>query len=100
MSAEEKEIGKKFLIEGVLCFWRAFPSGKMEKMCEKSFTTGMPFAYTRQGNMTIQLTNDKKVLHLTYISNYSAKENATNDGNNKINSDIDVKILAWNIDVK
>ena len=100
MSAEEKEIGKKFLIEGVLCFWRAFPSGKMEKMCEKSFTTGMPFAYTRQGNMTIQLTNDKKVLHLTYISNYSAKENATNDGSNKINSDIDVKILAWNIDVK
>ncbi len=53
MSAEEKEIGKKFLIEGVLCFWRSFPSGKMEKMCEKSFTTGMPFAYTRQGNMTI-----------------------------------------------
>jgi len=24
MSAEEKEIGKKFLIEGVLCFWIRF----------------------------------------------------------------------------
>jgi len=47
----------------------------MEKMFEKSFTTSMPFAYTRLGNMTLQLTNDKKVLHLTYISNYSDKDN-------------------------
>lgn len=70
------------------------------KMCEKSLSTGMPFAYTQQRNMTIQLINDKKNLHLTYISNYYEKEIATNDGCNKINSDIVVKILAWNIDVK
>ena len=31
----------------------------------------MPFAYTRKGNMTLQVTNDKQYLHLTYIKNYS-----------------------------
>jgi hypothetical protein len=34
----------------------------------------MPFAYTRQGNMTLQVTNDRQVLHLTYLSDYSEKE--------------------------
>ena len=69
MTAQEKELKKEFKIEGILCFWQAYVSGKMEKMCEKSFTTKMPFTYTRKGNMTLQVTNDKKVLHLTYISN-------------------------------
>ena len=72
---ETRYIKKEFKLEGILCFWKSYPSGKMEKMFEKSFTTGMPFAYTRLGNMTLQLTNDKKVLHLTYISNYSDKDN-------------------------
>lgn len=53
MTAEEKEINATFKIEGVLVFWRTYVSGKMEKICEKSFTTGMPFAYTRCGNMKL-----------------------------------------------
>lgn len=101
MTAEEKGLKKNFKIEGILCFWRSYVSGKMEKMCEKSFTSEMPFAYTRKGNMTLQVTNDKKVLHLTYISNYSDREHENlNDENNKIKNDIEVKILAWKIDVE
>ncbi len=53
MTAEESKLKMKFKIEGVLCFWWSFVSGKIEKMQEKSFTTGMPFAYTRKGNMTL-----------------------------------------------
>ena len=101
MTAEEKELDKKFKIEGVLCFWRSYVSGKMEKMCERSFTTEMPFAYTRKGNMTLQVTNDKKILHLTYISNYSDQEKDNiEDDHNVIKNDIKVKILAWKINVE
>lgn len=39
-------------------------------MCEKSFTHESEFACTSQGNMVLQVTNDKKMLTLTYISNY------------------------------
>ena len=37
MKAEEKDIKKEFKLEGILCFWKSYPSGKMEKMFEKSF---------------------------------------------------------------
>ena len=70
-------------------------------MCERSFTTEMPFAYTRKGNMTLQVTNDKKILHLTYISNYSDQEKDNfNYEHNVIKNDIKVKILAWKINVE
>ena len=32
MTAEESKLKMKFKIEGVLCFWRSFVSGKIEKM--------------------------------------------------------------------
>ena len=61
----------------------------------------MPFAYTRKGNMTLQVTNDKQYLHLTYIKNYSDQENENiDDENNIIKNDIEVKILAWKINVQ
>ena len=70
-------------------------------MCERSFTTEMPFAYTRKGNMTLQVTNDKKILHLTYISNYSDQEKDNfNYEHNVIKNDIKVKILAWKINAE
>ena len=60
----------------------------------------MPFAYTRKGNMTLQVTNDKQYLHLTYIKNYSDYENENiDDENNIIKNDIEVKILGWKINV-
>ncbi len=74
MTAKDKELKQSFKIEGILCFFRAYVSGKIEKVCERSFNTKMPFAYTRQGNMTLQVTNDRQVLHLTYLSDYSEKE--------------------------
>jgi len=30
MTAQEKELKKEFKIEGILCFWRSYVSGKME----------------------------------------------------------------------
>ncbi len=61
----------------------------------------MPFAYTRKGNMTLQVTNDKQYLHLTYIKNYSDQENENiDDENNIIKNDIEVKILGWKINVQ
>ena len=53
MTAKDKELKQSFKIEGILCFFRAYVSGKIEKVCERSFNTKMPFAYTRQGNMTL-----------------------------------------------
>ena len=73
----------------------------MDKVCEKSFTTSMPFAYTKQGNMTLQVTNDRQVLHLTYISNYSENEiEKINDLGMNISNEVQVKIMAWEINTK
>ena len=67
-------------------------------MCEKSFTHESEFAYTSQGNMVLQVTNDKKLLTLAYISNYGDK---AKDGDGCILShDSQVKIMAWEIDIK
>lgn len=47
------------------------------------------------------MTNDKKVLHLTYISNYSDLENEnTNEESTKIKNDTEVKVLAWKMNVE
>ena len=73
----------------------------MDKVCEKSFTTSMPFAYTKQGNMTLQVTNDRQVLHLTYISNYSENEiEKIKDLGLNISNEVQVKIMAWEINTK
>jgi len=73
----------------------------MEKICEWSFTAEMYFAYTHKGNMTLQVPNDKKILHLTYISNYSDQEKDNlSDEHSVIKNDIRVKILAWKFNVE
>ena len=87
MTSEEPELKKSFTIIGILAFWRVEIYGTLEKMCEKSFTHESEFAYTTQGNMLLQITNDKKLLTLAYISNYGDK-------------DSQVKIMAWEIDIK
>ena len=73
MTSEEPELKKTFTIIGILAFWRVEIYGTVEKMCEKSFTHESEFAYTTQGNMLLQITNDKKLLTLAYISNYGDK---------------------------
>jgi len=47
------------------------------------------------------VTNDRKVLHLTYLSDYSETElNKENDLTTNISDQIVVKIMAWEIDTK
>lgn len=47
------------------------------------------------------MTNDRKVLHLTYLSDYSETElNKENDLATNISDQIEVKIMAWEIDTK
>jgi hypothetical protein len=56
------------LAEGLLSCFKTSDEGKLIKLSEISFSTEMPFAHTKDGNMVLIQSNDHQTISLTYFN--------------------------------
>lgn len=109
-TGEDVKYKQVYKIEGVICLWKADAEGNLQKRDEKSFSTGWRFKFSTNGNMTMNITNDKKVLTLTYFKAGDEEDQKAdkeedekheedhNASSEEEKTNILFRVMAWEID--
>lgn len=85
------------LAEGLLSIFKTSPEGKMIKLSEISFSTELPYAPTRDGNMLLVQSNDHTTISLCYFNPKVHEFESRLRDKSMQNQKQVFKIMAWSL---
>lgn len=85
------------LAEGMLSLFKTSKDGKLIKIHETCFSTELPFAPTKDGNMVLTQSNDHNTISLTYFYPKIHEFKSRIDDPSMQNELQVFKVMAWNL---
>jgi hypothetical protein len=95
---EYENLGQDYaLAEGLISIFKTDSAGRMIKRFETSFSTNLPYAPSKDGNMVLVQSNDHKTVSLAFFDPHF-EEFSSKLGHDFQENEREVfKVMAWNL---